>query len=240
MLEGVDALGGIGAADKVHFLENLEGVDHGQHKHQKRGGQDLGQRDRPLAPEPAGALQAGVFIQGLRHGLQRGGENNHAEPKVFPDIEQHNGHTQGCAFQPEDAVKAHCRHQTVDRPAVVKENEPDDQHGSRGHQIGHEQGVAVEGAACDGLAQHARQQKGKHENHRSAQKRQFDGVFQTQLKHLILPHAQIVVKAHEAVVDGAVGQAEPYAPYKGHQVKGQQAYKTRQQIEPDGFFTKHA
>ena len=240
MLEGIDALRGIGAADKIHFLENLEGIDHRQHKHQKRGGQNLRQRNGPFAPEPSGALQAGIFVEGFRHGLQRGGEDNHAEAKVFPDVKQHDGHAQRRSLQPENAVKAQRHHQPVDRSPIIEQDQPDDEHGGRRHQIGHEQRIAVKGAARDGLAQHARQQKGKHENDRRAQKRQLDGVFQPQLKHLVLPHAQVVVKAHEAVVDGAVGQAEPYAPHEGHQVKGQKPQQARQQIEPDGFFTKHA
>ena len=67
VLEGVYAFGGIGAADEVHLLENLEGIDHSQDVYKR---QVLSGRLPRSGPGHCQRPEARERLYRRRHGFQ--------------------------------------------------------------------------------------------------------------------------------------------------------------------------
>ena len=231
VLQRIDGLVRVGAADEVDLLEDLEGVDPREHEHEKGAGHHHGQRDGERLAEKARALQTGVFIQGLGDGLQRRQKDDHGKAEVFPHEHEDDRHAQRRPLQPGNARKPQRRDQTVDDAAIIEQHQPDQQHRRGGHQIGHEDAVAEERPAGFQAVQEHGDDEGQRPHQRRADQRQFQRVFQPQQEHLVFPDVYVVLQADKGVFITAVGEAVIDAADERHDVEQRQADEARQQVE---------
>ena len=142
VLQGINRVGRVRAADEVDFLEDFERIHPRQHEHKERRRHNLREGDAERLRPPARAFQCRVFIQRGMHRRQRRREQHNREPDVLPDIQQHNRHAECVTLQPQHALHPQRRHHAVDNAAVVEHQRPNQQHGRGRHQVWQQQNVS--------------------------------------------------------------------------------------------------
>ena len=228
MLQHVDAVVGMGAADEEDLPEALKGVDQGEDHGKEDTVPHLGCGDVQEFLPSAGAVQGRGVIVVFWNGHQTGQQQDHAVARVFPEVQQHHDPEREVGIQQvingqAQSVKSLIDHTALCEQQLHQQHRTHHRHDVRQQEDGLQRGVLLHlvfQQQGDGIGHDEDQRQGDHQ--------EFQGIAVGQPEDVVVQHVHIVFQADPAAgVAAALGQGVGNDQEKGNEVEDHAPHKQR-------------